>query len=807
MLKLERATYRTQGQSATASYPHGNLQDSLYCELEFSLERIIFVSDDQHLLLTPPAHILGSVDNSRIIYQPDDIGVFEEFQVGDTVYIYTSVVIPVLTIVEKDPENNWIRVNQDIGTYDINGTGEFIACTNIPKSARFNYNFIATEDNISYENVLDNQTNTSIANNLTAVSIGSTWQLVNQGSNSHNLGINIISVTEKINNYKFILKVTQNIRLFPFLKNGYVQDLESNTIFEDIAGSKAYDHIFSLELLQGQDDEANKLTYETKISGNTGAYNEHFNTGISKYNVQSIEYKLVSTGEVIQGIDYNGQTDIKIIYKSDGMFVGTLLPEISFIVAHDDFDNYLDNSKDYLQNFGYCFVNKTNAFNSGTDYRVFNTALTHTIIDADTLEITARIKLGDKIKENIEKSAVRKYALFVTCEQNGLSVVNQTRSRDLVDLAEFVETLPSIDLITTSTTFWLDPSEVNTGFSAPLVNTFNTDDVYAVSSFSISKTTPIKLISIKNEVIAQGSSDVILDSTTTVVGGSSVSPEGNQIINADVLRPLNQSYKSNLIISTDASTATDYVYNMSYPFIVGYRDDLAINGQSIPSEMYDITQVGNGLSNDWAKYVDIGGMDIKYRVTYTFEYLGKKYNQVYQRPINVNNYDNPEWTTKSIKLYDANDVELVDGSDKFISETTTIKALFSKTPLPVLANIQAYFFVSKVNDNGYRTSSSFNNTFKKIVFGSISIVGSDIQVTGTLNADDFKSDVKIWCRIFEKEGVVIPDCVLIHETGEYFITEDETAFIVPETCEIVEEYLLQEDGDFLLQEDGYKIIL
>lgn len=806
MLKLERATYRTQGQSATASYPHGNLQDSLYCELEFSLERVVFLTDDLHVFLTPPSYVLGSVDNDRIIYQADDLGVFEEFQVGDTIYISTAIYTGTKTIVEKI-DNNTIRVAETLITHEIYGDGEFIACTNIPKSARFNYNFIATEDNISYGNVLDNQTNTGIANNLTAISIGSTWQLINQGSNSHNLGINIFSVTEKINNYKFILKVTQNIRLFPFLKNGYVQDLESNTVFDDIAGSKAYDHIFSLELLQGQDDEANKLTYETKISGNTGAYNEHFNTGISQYNVQSIEYKLVSTGEVIQGIDYNGQTDITIVYKSDGLFTGTLLPEISFLVIHDDFDNYLDISKDYLQNFGYCHVNKVNAFNSGTDYRVFNTALTHTIIDADTLEIKARISLGSKIKENIEKSAVRKYALFVTCEQSGLSVVNQTRSRDLVDLAEFVETLPSINLITTNTTFWLDPSDVNTGFSAPLVNTFDSDDVYAVSSFSISKTTPIKLISIKNEVIAQGSSDVILDSTTTVVGGSSISPEGNQIINSDVLRPLNQSYKSNLVINTDASTATDYVYNMSYPFIVGYRDDLAINGQSIPAEMYDITQVGNGLSNDWAKYVDIGSMSISYRVTYVFDYLGKKYNQVYQRPIIVNNYDNPEWTTKSIKLYDTNNVELLDGSDKFIIETTTIKALFSKSPLPAISNIEAYFFVAKVNDNGYRTSSSFDNTFKKIVFGTLSVVGSYIQVTGTLNADDFQSDVRIWCRIFEKEEVVLPNCILITEEGDSFITEDETSYLVPEVCNLDLSFLLKEDAFYLLKEDGDKIIL
>ena len=805
MLKLESATYRTQGQTASANYPHGNLQDSLYCQLKFSLERVVFLSDDLHIYLTPPSYILGSVDNDRIIYQPDDIGVFEEFQVGDIIYISTGAYTATRTIQEKI-DNNTLRVVESIVVSEVYATGEFIACTNIPKSARFNYNFIASEDSISYENALDNQTNTNIANNLTSI-VGSTWILDNQGSLPHKLGTNVITLLEKINNYKFIITITQNIRLFPFLKNGYIQDLENNTIFDDIAGSKSYDHIFSLELLQGQDNESNKIVCESKVSGNTGAYNEHFNTGISKYSVQSIEYKLVSTGEVIQGIDYNGQTDIKIIYKSDGLFVGTLLPEVSFIVAHDDFDNYLDTSKDYLQNFGYCYVNKINAFNSGTDYSVFNTALTHTIIDADTLEITARIKLGDKIKENIDKSAVRKYALFVTCEQSGLSVVNQTRSRDLVDLAEFVETLPSIEIISTSTKFWLDPSEANTGFSGQLVETFDTDDIYAVSSFTIPKTTPIKLISIKNEVIAQGSSDVVLDSTTTVVGGSSISPEGNQIINSDVLRPLNQSYKSNLVISTDASTVTDFVYNMSYPFIVGYRDDLAINGQSIPSEMYDITQVGNGLSNDWAKYIDVGSMSIKYKVTYTFEYLGKKYNQVYQRPINVNNYDNPEWTSKSIKLYDANDVELVDGSDKFISETTTIKALFSKTPLPVIANIQAYFFVAKVNDNGYRTSSSFNNTLKKIVFGSISIVGSNIQVTGTLNADDFQSDVRIWCRIFEKESTELPNCILISENGDYLISEDEANYLVPEICDLDLSYIIKPDGFYIIKPDGGKIII
>jgi hypothetical protein len=379
-----------------------------------------------------------------------------------------------------------------------------------------------------------------------------------------------------------------------------------------------------------------------------------------------------------------------------------------------------------------------------------------------------------------------------------------SRSRTMIDVSEFVETLPFAQLIETSSQFWLDPADIEEGYIWELPDTFMTDDVLAVSQFSYPKTMDVKIVSIKNEIVAVGSSTVVLDSITSSLQGSPLDPEGAQIINTSTIRPLNQSYKSNLLIGRGTDTATDHVFSMVFPFIVGYREDKAILNQNIPAEIYEYGTVGNGLSNDWFKYVD-AGMSINYRVTYTLEYLGKLYTQVYNKPINVNDYDNPEWTSKSIKLYNSLGVELVDGIQPVIKDTVTVKARFGRLSMPSEFDIECYFFISKVGENGYRTSSTYDNTFKKVIFGSLTIVAGEVVATGTLNAEDFKSDVRIWCRLFEKNMIDLPACVLIHENGNYLIHEI-GGYLIPETCGAIDtDQIWDSEEDYLRDSEGNRL--
>lgn len=798
MLKKEAIKYSSFGQSSQATFPQGNLQDEMVISLRYSIERVVFLSDDLHVWLTPPPYVLGSVDNVGVILDLDGQQSFTEFQEGDVIFLKHST--ETYHRITQKIDNNTIRVNGTIATIELSGTDQFIACVAPPRSLRYRFNFIETGTNIDYTNHLDGQEQLYEINNITTSFAYSGFMTPN-GSKSHQQGSVQLKYIETINSYKFVYEIIHTVKLFPFLKEGYVQSLKNGTPLNDWEGAQQYDYAYNIELLRGEDDETDKISIEAVESGDTGSYNEHFNSGITGFSVQSISYTV--DGNAVDALDYDKITNVSIVYKSDGKFLPTLRTEVTFIGIHDDFDNYLDVSQFYLENFCYCRAGTSGVLNVGTDYRVF-TSFSQTIVDSSTLNISFSVSLGSKIKANLSKSEVKQYALFVTSEQNGLNVPLQVRSRDLVDIAEFVETLPVAQLINTTSQFWLDPADVASGYIWEVPETFMTDDLIAVSRFSYPKSMGIKLISVKNEIVAIGTSTVVLDSVTTSLESTPVDPFGVQIVNVNSLRPLSQSYKSTLLIGRGTDTLTEYVFDMVFPFIVGYREDKAILNQSIPSEVYDYGAVGNGLSSAWYKYVD-AGMDIKYRVTYIVEYSGKRYTQSYLKPINVNDYNNPEWTSKSIKLYDSLGVELIDSGTKIIKGDVTIKASFDKASLPSITDLQCYFFIAKIGEDGYRTSSSYENTFKKIIFGSLSIVSGEVVAEGALNAEDFKTDVRIWARLFEKNADPIPPCILIAEDGTYLIKET-GGWLIPETCgEIDTDQIWDSQGDYVKDSQGNRL--
>lgn len=781
MLKIESVKYNSYGQSAEADYLHGNLQDDITAVITYSLERVVYASPDNIIYFNPEPYIYGSVDNQNIIYSPDFPN-FSEFMEGDEITIYNGS-SNTFRIIDKIDDNT-IKTSLISGTNysssQLDTLGHYIGVTTSPKALTYKYNIINSEDSPNYDNYLDGEENSYKAYDINTFTVGYASMMYVTGSKSHQNGTARIDFVDRINTFKLVFSIVHKFRLFPFLNDGDVSSLISGEVLTEWGGTRAYNHIFAIELLKEKGDENNKLVVEsTDNLGDTGAYNEHFNTDTSQYWIESVEYKYGT--QVLEAIDLNKITTVKIVYKSNDLFVGSFKPEVSFLILHDDFDNYLDTNQTYLENFGFGLVGYMGAINSSSAYRVFDGSFSVVIIDQSTIEVTVKVSLGSKILENINKSGIKRYALFITSEQNGLPVGNQTRSRDVVDVKEFSETLPQINIITSNTSFWLDPADIETGYISELPELFMTDDVYAVSRFAFKKDMPITISSIKNEIIAEGSKNVILESVTTNTNGFTLDSNGIQILNIDNPRALNQSYKSNLTIKRAADSVDSYIFDMAFPFIVGYREDLAIKNQNIPTEVYDITAVGNGLSNDWYRYIE-AGMTLKYKVTFTFIYNSVSYTQTITKPINVNDYNNPEWTAKYIKLYNSDDTELSEAGESFIMGSVKIKAMFDKEPLPSIDKLQCYFFIAKQNDNGYRTSSTYDNTLKKIIFGSLEIVSGEVIARGVLNAEDFKDDVKIWCRLFESNDEDIPLCVLISEQGDYLKNESNTAYLVPEYC-------------------------
>lgn len=810
-LKVEHISYGAYV-SGSAGYEQANILDTKRIVITFSIERIVFASDDNIIHLTPPIGVLGSVDNERIIYCPDNLLAFEEFHEGDSIILVDGGTTTPFTI-EQKIDSQTIRVAEplfDGNSYEINSNSSYIACVNAPKGLKYFYNFISDNQSENYINHLDNELNVLTTNTVNTLTIGYTYTLNNVGSKSHQIGTAVLDYIDRVNNIKLIFTITQTLRQYPFLREDYKSVLSEGEPwkpFEDWEGDLSYSHIFKIEMLQDLNIEDDKLVLESLDNkANTGAFNESFNTGTTKYSVESVEYKIGS--QVIDSIDYNQLTKVKIIYKSDARFADPIKIEVALLGIQEDFDYYKDKSQTYEENFCLGIAGTTNITNISTPYRVF-TDFSYTVIDASALEVNVKVSLGDAIKANLDKSDVKKYLLLITSEPSAYTPALQKRSRDIVDFAEFSENLPTLNILNTVTKFHLDPSPLNTGFEFDIADTFMTDDVQAVSVFSYPESMPIKLIKITNQVVAtNGTSTVVLDSQVSPVSGYPLDPFGVQLINVDQLRPLNQSYKANTVINRGVDSSGNRVFNMAFPFVVGYREDKPIINQNIPVDFFDNGAVGNGLSSDWYKYGVSVGWDIFYKVEYVFEYQGKTYEQETLKLFNVHDYDNPEWTAKSIKIYDESNNELISGGNKFIRGNCRIEARFSKPSMPVLGDCFGYLFIASTGQDGYRTSSTYDNTLKKIIFGSLTLVSGDLVLTGFLNANEIQSNCRIWARIFERGENPALDCVLLTEDDYLFEEEGGEYYLQPETCEVVEaDFWANEIDDHFINNEGDNFII
>lgn len=803
-LIIEGKKYNGYASLSEALYLHGNILDEITVKIDYSIERIYFIDDDNHLFLTPPIGVLGSSDNERIIYARDDQSAFAEFQKGDEIVINDTLGNSYY-VIEKKLNDQTLLVEGPLPTAELSTTNSYIACSNAPSALKYFYNLKSDNQAIDYNSHLDGQTNLLTAENIDTSGSPYGFGMTQTGSKSHQIGSVTINFVERVA-VKLRFQIVHNFRLFPFLKDNYISLLEAGDPLEDWAGDLSYSHIFRLELLAGPNIEDDKIAIESNDDkGNTGAFDENFNTNTTGYSVESVEYKVGS--QVVDSIDFNQLTSVKIVYKSNGQFIAPIKSELALLGVHEDYDYYKDPLQTYEQNFCMGIAGSSGILNFSSDYRVF-TEYTHTIIDANTLEINAKVSLGSAIKANLNKSSVRRYILLVTCEKTAQLPENQKRSRDIVGISEFSENLPTLNIISTHTKFILDPATEETGFEFENADTFMTDDVVAVSRFTYPSATPIKLLTITNQVIAtDGTQTIVLDSFTSPVSGYAVDPFGAQNITVDQQRSLSQSYKTNVTINRGIDVIPNIVFDVAFPFVVGYRDDKALQSQTVPVEFYDNAEAGNGLTADWFKYVD-AGWDIYYKIKYTYEYLGKSYSQEFQKLFYINDYDNVEWTAKSIKIYDEDNVELVSGGNKFIKGNCTIVAKFSKPSMPIIGNCFAYFFIAKTGEDGYRTSNVYDNSFKKIIFASLQIVSGELVATGTLDANIIGSNCRIWCRIFERTEEEALECVLITEDYYVFEAEDGNYYLQPETCEVVEApYMVDNNDNVFISNEGDSFII
>jgi len=86
-LKIDNIRYNGFASLEEALYLHGNILDEVTVKIEYSIERIYFLNEDNHLFLTPPIGVLGSSDNASVIYARDNEGAFSEFQEGEEIVI------------------------------------------------------------------------------------------------------------------------------------------------------------------------------------------------------------------------------------------------------------------------------------------------------------------------------------------------------------------------------------------------------------------------------------------------------------------------------------------------------------------------------------------------------------------------------------------------------------------------------------------------------------------------------------------------------------------------------------------------
>lgn len=591
--------------------------------------------------ITVSEYAISDVNNAFILnYTPNMIGAnwcydprgqFESFRIGDTIErkdYTTNALIDTTTIVDK-LDNFHIQLATNLGQPLNTVANTSIWNIKTPITAlNYYWNFIENTSANDYFSKVDGSLQ-KLVNNSISTAVTTPAAMVFNGLKPYQIGSATIAGdgvnTTTIYGQKFT--IIHTTYLTPFILANQVSDLESGVNASYFLNGQALKNIFKFEALYNFNDPNRVLTYENgldinlNLQGNTGGYNENFNTGVTNYYIDSVDYSNAGTPTATLQLTTD-ETDFSIVLKNT---VNTPFSNnnteftIGFIKVPFDAAEYQGNTRTLAENFCFDRLHTTlgaaavDGDTFGTNYQVFKDVV-GTFSTTGEIIISGKVQFAANVLNIITESDEYKYLIFVSVQDHTKTSLasNCDRVTLLADINTFYVDASDPNMIV-QTTSWIEHpyTDIETE-NVPKISPKLQDEIAAIHYFAIDtvgrETDTIVITSIEAKVVAYDETAIeqfTLDSYSLNMANMPVI-NGAQYVNLDVPRVfhIQESLRKNIQIKrrTDLDTAGKLFYQVVFPFVIRYEYWLALQGVS--GDFFDTAEDFNGFNNNWFRYAN-----------------------------------------------------------------------------------------------------------------------------------------------------------------------------------------------------------
>ena len=653
-------------------------------------------------------YAISSTDNQWIFNNTDGYlaigstvwvtgGDFTQFNVGDTI-TYTEISggshYYGIVIVEK-LSNTEIRLGTNPAAWAANTVGTTnVISISVPVTAlSYKWNFIENNESLNFNSKIDNSIQVASISALNAGGGGLNKPMTMLGSACYqirNILVDEIGITTTPI-YISHFKIKHRTRITPIMLAQQWADIQAGIAPTYFFNQNCLKPAFYYEAryLVSDPNRIQTLQIDEQL-GNTGWYNENFNTGVTSYSIQNLFYthngiqvpqpKLDSVIPTLFQFDIVNTTSNPFIANATNLV-------LNFAKAPNDETEYQNNGRDITHNFVWeskpftvqISPTPVNGDNYSNVYLRSLANLKATFVSSSVIRITGDLAFTSQSKSVFEESEEPRYLFFVAIQNSALTGAASDRVTLKIDFNKFYYQSDFPNLITFTSNL-IDHTNNTYDLAAPdRVSKFSEDEIVGfsnvyvhtdplVTSFLLKKYTAY--VKAYNTVTG---AEFILEQKTVQLPATPLNTGGfqnfNIALNKDIHVPTAEIRKQIIARSLPPDA---FRYELAYPFLVRWEYwEAFLNGIPLfPA------------NNEWDNY-NSNNWQLRFTNELTAKVNGIPAN--YSSSINFKVYKpnlETEEITASIKTYDnTSNVELTDiPGNKFILgyDYTRVKATFTR---------------------------------------------------------------------------------------------------------------------------------
>lgn len=671
----------------------------------------------------------------------DPAGQFGNFQIGDTVVFgdYISLLdFGTFTIINKIG-NTAIQFNTPPPFLnDVDLVHPIVSIANPITGVKYRWNFVENQAQPDFFSKIDGSEQIQVRTTADAGD-PTVYPMDFLGGLDYRVGNGAIQGGVIFDSWMYFstFRITYDTFITPIMLAEQLLDAQNGIAPSDFQNSKCFKYVFEIEGLYNYADPNRSIKLsESSVQGNTGWFNENFNTGLTNYSIDSIVYSNFSA--IIPKVEFTTNQQfisINIKNNTDSPFVfGQTKFVLNFAKCPIDQSEYQGKNRLMRDNFVFDRAQSIigappvqGELTAIPGMRVLKDVV-GIFVSSSEIQINASIFFGSDAFDIINESSNPTYMFWVTVSDHTKTTYASDKVSLLVTPSEYYINNSDPTMIGINNIFLrhFESNPATEGVAIPSV--FPNDEIAPYGLFFVDKNgrenDTIILKSVTMRVKAKNSvtlEEIMLDTFTQDISTAPVI-NGNQYVNSTIPRPfhipLTEDIRKNikLIRMLSLDGAGKYWYNCVYPFFVRWE---YWNLQTPnDGDFFDTAQPNNGWNMFWHRYSTVANWSLVYEIRILATKNGTLQSYSLECPIESNNFNaNPDWINEIIETYDPDSMTLLSGGgnnyllgykNNLVRGKMKFNGLLSS---PTLADISVAFRVEAFEVGGRDGSRRYSSSW------------------------------------------------------------------------------------------------